>query len=255
MIAAFLRQLQGKTPITFLAAASGFNRFTLSRWLRGTAEPRPPDFLALVQAASRRLLDFVATLVDPTTLPSIRSSWQRLEQSRRLAYERPWSHAVLRAVEGVGTEPRGGWSPDALGELLGIDRETADDPIQQLESAGQVRRARGKLEAVPGRVVDTSPDPIRSTGVKAFWTDVALQRLRTGHPGNYGYSLFAVSRADLRQLRELHLEYLRAMQALIARSSPSECVGLYCAQLLDLDVSTNNALKLASPERAPITSS
>ena len=29
---------------------------------------------------------------------------------------------------------------------------------------------------------------------------------------NYGYSLFAIARDDLRRLRDLHLEYVRAMQ-------------------------------------------
>ena len=52
-------------------------------------------------------------------------------------------------------------------------------------------------------------------------------------PGNVGYALFAVSRADLQKLRDLHRGYLRAMQRRIASSEPNECVGLYCAQLPD----------------------
>jgi hypothetical protein len=46
--------------------------------------------------------------------------------------------------------------------------------------------------------------------------------------------LFAISRNDLARLHQLHLAYVRAMQEVIASSGPSECVGLYCAQLLDL---------------------
>jgi hypothetical protein len=44
--------------------------------------------------------------------------------------------------------------------------------------------------------------------------------LGPGSAGNFGYSLFAISRSDLRRLRYLHLEYVRAMQELIARSQP-----------------------------------
>jgi len=51
--------------------------------------------------------------------------------------------------------------------------------------------------------------------------------------------LFAASRADLTRLRELQLQYVRAMQDIVARSEPSECVGLYCVQLLDLKASGN----------------
>lgn len=38
----------------------------------------------------------------------------------------------------------------------------------------------------------------------------------------------------MQELHELHLQYVRAMQEVIMRSEPSECVGLYCSQLLDL---------------------
>jgi hypothetical protein len=68
---------------------------------------------------------------------------------------------------------------------------------------------------------------------------VAAERLRAGSPGSYGYSLFAISRADIRRLKELQRQYVRAMQSLIAESAPGECVGLYCAQLLDLDLHDN----------------
>lgn len=42
-----------------------------------------------------------------------------------------------------------------------------------------------------------------------------------------------MSRKDLRRLRDLQLEYLREMQAIIARSTPNECVGLFSLHLLD----------------------
>jgi hypothetical protein len=54
-------------------------------------------------------------------------------------------------------------------------------------------------------------------------------------PGtNFGWSVFAVSKADLARLTNLHLQYVRAMREIIASSTPSECVGLYAAQPLDL---------------------
>jgi hypothetical protein len=61
-------------------------------------------------------------------------------------------------------------------------------------------------------------------------------------PGYFGYSLFAISRADLRRLRDLHVEYLREMQSIIAHSKPDECVGLLCMHLLDSSTRPGNAL-------------
>jgi hypothetical protein len=68
---------------------------------------------------------------------------------------------------------------------------------------------------------------------------VALARLSAGAPGNFGYSLFAVSHGDLRRLRDIHLEYVRAMQSVIAASAPGQCVALYCSQLMDLSTVEN----------------
>jgi hypothetical protein len=53
----------------------------------------------------------------------------------------------------------------------------------------------------------------------------------SGNPANAPQS---VLKADLGILHDLHMQYVRAMQEVIARSAPSECVGLYCSQLLDL---------------------
>jgi hypothetical protein len=77
--------------------------------------------------------------------------------------------------------------------------------------------------------------------LKAAWSNVAVERLRAGSTGSFGYSVFAVSRDDLRKLRDLQLEYVRGMQSLIAASTPGQCVGLYCAQLMDLSA-VDNAL-------------
>ena len=82
--------------------------------------------------------------------------------------------------------------------------------------------------------VDTSRNETRSRKLKDVWLGVAGERLRRGSPGTFGYSLFAVARTDFQRLRELHLEYVRAMQSVIAGSQSPECVGLYCSQLFDL---------------------
>jgi len=52
-----------------------------------------------VQGATLRLLYFLAAFVDPTSMPSVADAARRLEASRRIAYEEPFTHAVLRALE------------------------------------------------------------------------------------------------------------------------------------------------------------
>jgi hypothetical protein len=240
-IAAFLRDLRGKTPLIELAQRSGHNRYSVGRWLRGTAEPKLPEFLALIEAASRRLLDFIALLTDPAKMATVSVRWQKVERARAAAYDLPWSHAVLRALELEGYRRCAGSGEQWLAAHLGIDLTDVQRALELLHETGQIGRARGKWRLDQMLSVETSRDPVKARELKAVWADVARARLRSGAPGSYGYSLFSASRKDLLRLRDLHLEYVRAMQSVIAASSPGECVGLYCAQLLDLSL-VDNAL-------------
>lgn len=238
-VAAFLRDLRGKTPLVELAARSGYGRYSVGRWLRGSAEPKLPEFLALIEASSRRLLDFLALLTDPTQMATVSDRWRRLERARSAAYELPWSHAVLRALELDGYRRCSGSGERWLATHLGVELGEVTRALEFLVSTGQVNKARGKWRLDQPLSVETSRDARRSRELKGVWLDVARQRLQSGAPGSYGYSLFAISRSDLRRMRDLHLEYVRAMQSIIAASTPGECVGLYSAQLLDLSAVEN----------------
>jgi transcriptional regulator with XRE-family HTH domain len=233
-VAAFLRALRGKTPVLRVAELSECNRFSVSRWMAGSTEPRLPDFLRLVQACSRRLLDFAAALEDPEELPSLRASWRQQQLARKAAYDLPWSHAVLRGLELVDC-PRAGNEQEAfLARKLGIDSARVREALRVLQATAQVKRSGGGF--VPREVtsVDTGADPVRAHALRTAWAEVAVERLQRRAPGKFVWTVFAASKEDLTRMHTLHLQYLRAMQEVIASSVPSECVGLYCAQLLDL---------------------
>jgi hypothetical protein len=152
-----------------------------------------------------------------------------------VAYDAPWSHAVLHALElDAYRKARPSQASAVLAAALGVTAVEVESGLLALAESGQIRRARGKWHVERVLALDTSADPERSRTLKHAWTAVAADRLQRGVPGNYGYSVFAVSREDLGKLKELQLQYVRAMQSLIAASAPAECVGLYCAQLLDL---------------------
>jgi transcriptional regulator with XRE-family HTH domain len=240
-VAAFLRQLRGKISVVQLAKDSGFSRYTLARWLAAEAEPRLPQFVQLIEASSRRSLDFIASFTSPDELPSLAPRWARLQGMRTAAYEESWSLAVLRALELDGYRDAGDgtrWLASALG-ITGAPVLRALDVLSKTE---QATLHAGRWVPKPATAVTTGRDPATVGLLTAKWSKVAIERLEQQAPGHYGYSLFAVSRADLRRLRDLHVEYLREMQSIIARSKPDECVGLLCLQLLDLSARPDNAL-------------
>ncbi|HTU64074.1 MAG TPA: DUF4423 domain-containing protein, partial [Polyangiales bacterium] len=121
-----------------------------------------------------------------------------------------------------------------IAHTLGIGVQAVREALAVLEATEQVKKTRAGFRARQVARTDTAQDPVRAQELKLAWTSTALERLRQGAPGKYGWSLFSVSTADLARLHDLHMQYVRAMQEVIASSTPSQCVGLYCAQLLDL---------------------
>jgi hypothetical protein len=234
-IAVFLDDLRGQTAVIDLARATQRSRFAVARWLKGDAEPRLPDFLRLVECASLRLLDFLACFIDPSTLPSVAKLWRELETARRAAYELPWSHAVLRAIELPEYRKLRAHEPGFIAERLGISQEEEQRCIALLLETGQIKKQAKRLIPGAALTVDTRGDPTHSRAAKAFWTRVSLGRIEAGASGTFSYNLFSVSRADLERIRELHLAYFRELRRIVAASEPAECIALANVHLLELD--------------------
>jgi transcriptional regulator with XRE-family HTH domain len=238
-VAAFLRQLRGKTPINDIAAACGRNRYSVSRWFKGISSPKLPDFLCLIEVCSRRLLDFIETLVEPARLPALKDKWLQLQRMREVAYEAPWSHAILRALE--IEHPTGDAVVPWLGRTLGISEQVVQQSLRLLHTSGQIHEREGEWSATRTMTVNTGHDPARANTLRVTWARLAVERMAAGLPGHCGYSLFAIGKRDLVRLRDLHVEYVRAMQDIIAASSRSECVALFCSQLFDLNPTASGA--------------
>jgi transcriptional regulator with XRE-family HTH domain len=235
-VARLLDDLRGKTPVAAIARATGRTRFAVARWLKGQAQPRLPDFLRLIEASSLRLLDFVACLVDPEQMPSIAPAYRDLESTRRAAYEMPWSHAFLRALELQAYKALPAHRPGWLADTLALDRSEEERSLALLEQSGQITLRDGRF--VPTRVttVDTRRDAQAARRLHQFFSLAAAQRLQQAPEGTTAsaYNLFGVSRVDLERLRELQRAYFREMRAIIADSEPVEAVVLANMQMVEL---------------------
>jgi DNA-binding transcriptional ArsR family regulator len=171
-VAGLLRELRGNTPVSVLAERTGYSRFRVSRWLKGGSAPRLPELLCLVEAASRRLLDLLAELVDPRRMPTVAPRYRELLAARESAYDAPWSHAVLRALE-LTDSPRK-HDPRWIAERLGISQAEVERGLSQLVRGGQAtRRAGGRYSPTRVQLVDTRADPVRARGLKAHWARTA----------------------------------------------------------------------------------
>jgi transcriptional regulator with XRE-family HTH domain len=239
--ALLLEHLRGGTTIVELARRVGTHRVSVARWLKGAAEPRLPDFLRLVEAASVRLLDFVALFVSPAQLDAARAPWLVLEAQRRVAYELPWSHAVMRVLELAEYRALPAHTPGWIAARLGISETDEQRCLAALSASKLIQRRAGRWAVRSVLTVDTRRNPEAGLRLKEFWAEVGASRLPQLEPGGedlFSYNLFTISDREWESFRQLHIAYYQELRRLVEASKQAERVVLVNLQLLRLDATT-----------------
>jgi transcriptional regulator with XRE-family HTH domain len=232
--AALLDALGGDQSLGTLAVATGHSRHALSRWTSGRAEPTLAQALAFIEASTRRSLDFVACFTDPSALSSTRDAWHTLAARRAITYAHPWSPAVLRALELRAYESLPAHQRGWIASRIGITEEDEHRCLTALLEAGLIRWEGARYVGV-AVTVDTRPGPEPARrAAKQHWARVGIEHLTSGAPGLYSYNVMGVSRADLARIEALHAAYFHALRAIVAESTPVECVAVVNLQLFEL---------------------
>jgi hypothetical protein len=183
------------------------------------------------------MVDFVAAFVDPRSLASLSAIWRDLDLQRQLAYELPWAHAVLRALELDDYTRQPTHVPGFIAERIGINRELEEECLSALARAGQIRRRRGKWTLGRVLAVDTREDPDGNLRLKRHWAQVGvehLQRASLPRGSQFSFNLFAISDEGLEAIRQAHLQYYERVRAIVAECKHPTQLALINVQLLPL---------------------
>jgi hypothetical protein len=176
----------------------------------------------------------VAALVAPDRVPEIAQSWQVLQAARQAAYEAPWSHAVLRALELEEYKKLRKHEPGWIASRVGLTLEQEQECLRLLVRARQIRWRLRRWQVRDVSTVDTRHDS-RAARVLADWcAQQGAARLAAGGSGNFAFNLFAVSEADLERLRQLQRDYFNQLRSIVADSSPAQQVVVVNMQLFAL---------------------
>ncbi len=232
-LARWLGEIKGSASLVSLAKESGYSRFSLARWLGGQARPRLPDFFRLVELITGRLCDLVAELVTIERMPALAREHAARRAARTVAFEEPWTEAVLRVLETDQYASLGEHQAGFVAERLGIDLETEQTCLGRLESAGIIALRRGRYESVGLLTVDTSSSPEGVRLLKAHWAAVA--RARIGAPRAedlLSYNVLSASEEDLARIREVLLRTYREIRNIVAASTRVEAAALVNLQLV-----------------------
>jgi transcriptional regulator with XRE-family HTH domain len=229
----WLVRARGSTPIGALAERCGRSRFAIARWLSGEAQPRLPDFFSLIDAITGRLPDLVAELVPIDQVPALFARYHAASAARRLAFEEPWTEAVLRFMETAAYQALPQHEPGWVAQRLGIAVAHEQRCVDKLVAAGILRRDAGRYAVAGALTVDTRADPEAVRQLMAHWSEVALSRFGSRHEHDlFAYNVLSVSHADLRRIRELLRSTYREVRSIVAASQPSETAALLNLQLV-----------------------
>lgn len=231
-------ELARETPRGELARNLGVDRTTLSRWLAGSTEPRLPELLRLVQVGTQRLLAFVALIADPRELSSTRAAHTDLRLQEKLAYELPWSHAVLRALELSRYTRAPAHSARELARAVGVSPRSVAAQLAVLQRAGQIVWTGSHFQSARVMAVDTRSDPLKNLALKRHWARVGLTRLgarQTSADARFSFNLFATSEEAFQRIRQLHLDYYDRVRAIVDETQGTDRVVLMNLQLIPLE--------------------
>jgi len=231
----WLDAVRGSRSIVALAEATGSSRFAVSRWLKGAARPRLPDFLRLVDAIGGRAPELVSELVPIEQVPTFASRFETARAARDLAGEEPWSEAILRILETVPYAESRTTADADIAAHLGVNPETVNRCLRRLRDAGIIRRRGGRYHVVGELNVDTRAHSDGQRKLREHWAGVVADRCTNMREGEtFGYNVMSLSEDDAAEVREVLRRAYREIRSLVAASESRETVAFMSMSLLRL---------------------
>jgi len=207
----------------------------MARWLSDSAQPRLPDFFRCVDAITGRLPDLVAGLVAIEGVPSLLPRYQSMRAAKRLAFDAPWTEAVLRVLEIDDYRQLNEHDDRFVAQRLGIPDQVVRDALGRLEAAAVIRLENGVWRQDRPLNVDTRGAKEQLNTLLRHWNAVGYRRIAARKPSDlFSYNVMSCSHADYERIRDLLRRTFREMQSIVAASEPTERVALLNLQLLEL---------------------
>jgi transcriptional regulator with XRE-family HTH domain len=232
-LGAWLRSVSAPASINDLAASAGLSRYAVGRWLSDQRRPRLPDFFRLVDAATARLPDLVAELVPIAEVPALAARHAQAQAARRIAFDEPWTEAVLRVLETPQYGRLQAHRPGFVAERLGISLADESRLLALLQASGVIARHGDRYASVGPFTVDTRGGRQALHAIKRHWGRIAAERAGAPLQGDvFAYNLLSVSQQDLARIAKLLHATFREVRTIVAASEPAECVALLNLQLV-----------------------
>lgn len=228
----WMNALRGEMAIGELALRVGRSRYSVGRWLAGRAQPQLHEFLELLDVVTGRAHDWVAELVAIEQVPSLLPAYKRARAARTVAFEQPWTEAILRVLETTRYREQPEVAHATLAAWLGISQAQLEAALAGLSEAGVIARHGGRYEVVTALNVDTRAGEGSLRHLQRHWLSVALQRAEANCDDWFAYNVISCSQNDLRRIEDGLKRAFLESRAIVAASEPSESAALVLMQLV-----------------------
>lgn len=235
-LAPWLRALKGTQSLGTLSERSGLSRFSVGRILAGHSEPRLPQFLALLDALTDRLEDFVDAWLGIANVPLLAPRFARTRAARDALFERPLCLAVMCLLDTSALNVPKAEQVKRLSSTLDRSVDTVVECLDTLSHGGVISLNKDRYQLSGALTVDAHSTKEREIAARSYWTGLAHERSRAPSPLDVcSYNVFSIGRKDYAKLQQLQREFYRGARALVASSQPTELAGLLVVQLVAWD--------------------
>ena len=226
-IVPWLRGMKGAMRITDLADRTPYNRHQLGRWLSGRTQIKLTEFLVLIEVMTGRVTDLVAAIVPINSVPSLEERHRTARMTARLAFDQPFSAPLVALIDTAAYRALEQAGHSWLAEHVGCTLEEVRRCIESLLQADILQPTRQGYKTVGSLVADINSEPERAQRLKAFWAQVAAERVEhPDHTDEFGFNIYSVSAEGYAQIRALQTSTFRQIRSIVAASEGSEVVAM-----------------------------
>lgn len=194
-----------------VARLSGISRFSLSRWLNGSSDPKLRDVLRLFSTMTVAFPELLQSLAGDRPLPASENGSGDLQILR----DKPWLTALLACLDSPRYRKLETHDGSLLAQSIGIDDEEVEKALADLKTIGAVRKVSGRWEIVDRQLQDAQ---LTHGDVCSYWTerlDDFYRREISAFGGIRNFMVFTCNEESLIKIRQLYLQFCSRANAII----------------------------------------
>lgn len=252
---ALARQLLGAARLTEVARDTGISRFTLMRWQQNKSEPSLAEILQIMHACQFIMLEFVAHLVDISTVPEAWQEYSRRRIRKEIYYQMPVAAAILCCLKLDDYKALPKHEEGFISRKIGISLEDEQVAIDKLLEVGKIVPRDGRYEAINEQLELTDSQAFRS--FSSYWLRRAADFCDTApNPMpiiGYGMDIHPTSKATLKLLKDEYFTFYKRVRALLNQDNgPRDTVYVFQSLCFDLDKRFEDVPKLMNRTPKPL---